>query len=65
MSAGEDTGRHPRIAERYKGFDIWYDPVRGIYYASHCEHTKRTRSLAELKRWLEAEKRSGDPYPVI
>ena len=64
MRASEDTGRHPRIAERYKGFDIWYDPIRGIYYASHCEHTKRAGSLAEVRRWLEAEKRSGDPSPV-
>jgi len=61
MSATSDASPYPRVAERYKGFDIWYDPVRGVYYASHCEHTKRTESLAELKRWLEAEKRSGDP----
>jgi len=62
--SSDDRDGGPKIAENYKGFDIWYDPVRGVYYASHCEHTKRTRSPAEIKRWIEAEKRSGDPHPV-
>lgn len=53
----DGAGGYPRVVERYKGFDVWYDPRRGFYYASHCEHTKRTRSLGELRRWLEAEKR--------
>lgn len=26
---------YPRVVERYMGFDVRFDPVRGVYYASH------------------------------
>jgi hypothetical protein len=48
--------RLPRVAENYRGFDIWYDPVRGQYYASHCEHTRRSKSVEEIREWLDREK---------
>ena len=46
----------PKVVERYRGLDIWFDPVRGKYYASHCEHTKRSVSIIEVKRWLDKHK---------
>jgi hypothetical protein len=48
--------RVPGVAENYRGFDIWYDPVRGQYYASHCEHTRRSESVEEIREWLDREK---------
>jgi len=48
--------RFPRVAENYRGFDIWYDPVRGQYYASHCEHTRRSESIQKIREWLDREK---------
>lgn len=53
---GEKRGL-PRVAENYGGFDIWYDPVRGQYYASHCEHTRRSESIELIREWLDREKR--------
>ncbi len=53
---GEEADR-PRVVERHGGFEVWFDPVRGIYYASHCEHTKRSASIAEVRRWLDEHKR--------
>ncbi len=46
----------PRVAENYRGFDIWYDPVKGQYYASHCEHTRRSESIEKIREWLDREK---------
>ena len=58
MGKGREQGaKGPRIVERYKGFDIWYDDARGFFYASHCEHSKRGRSTADVKRWIDREKR--------
>ena len=56
---GDHVGkqRFPRVAENYRGFDIWYDPVRGQYYASHCERTHRSGSIDRIKDWLDREKR--------
>jgi hypothetical protein len=48
--------RHPRVAENYRGFEIWYDTVRSQYYASHCEHTSRSESVEEIRKWLDGEK---------
>ena len=55
LDAG-DAG-YPRVVERYRGFDIWFDPGRSVYYSSHCEHTKRSASIAEVRRWLDEYKR--------
>ena len=46
----------PSVSENYRGFDIWYDPVRGQYYASHCEHTRRSESIEVIREWLDREK---------
>lgn len=51
-----DAG-YPRVVERHGGFEIWFDPRRGVYYASHCEHMKRSASIAEVRRWLDEYKR--------
>ena len=51
-----DTG-YPRVVEKYMGFDVWFDPGRGVYYSSQCEHTKRSASIAEVRRWLDEYKR--------
>ena len=48
--------KFPRIVEKYRGIEIWYDPVKGKYYASHCEHTKRDVSISVVKRWIDAYK---------
>lgn len=47
----------PTIIEKFMSFDIWFDPTRGVYYASHCEHTKRAKTIMEIKKWLNKEKR--------
>jgi hypothetical protein len=52
-----EEGDRPRVVERHGGFDVWFDPVRGIYYASHCEHTKKSASIDEIRRWLDEHKR--------
>jgi hypothetical protein len=49
--------RLPRVAENHRGFDIWYDPMRDIYYASHCEHTRRSKSIEDIREWLDREKK--------
>jgi hypothetical protein len=58
MLAPMDSGqrKYPRVVERYKGFDIWYNPVKGQYYASHCEHTYRSKSIDEIRERLDREK---------
>ena len=48
--------KFPRVVESYKGIEIWYDPVKGKYYASHCEHTNRDVSITVVKRWIDAYK---------
>ena len=48
--------KFPRIVESYRGIEIWYDPVKGKYYASHCEHTKRDDSIGVVKRWIDTYK---------
>lgn len=53
----DEVDAYPRVVERYKGFDVWFDPVRDVYYASHCENTKWSASLAEVRRWLDKYKR--------
>jgi hypothetical protein len=50
------SARFPRVVETYKGIDIWFDPVKGKYYASHCEHTKRDASIKVVKKWIETYK---------
>jgi len=49
--------RFPRVVSNYKGIEIWYDPVKGKYYASHCEHTKRDKSINIVKQWIDEYKR--------
>jgi len=49
--------KYHRVVDNYKGIDIWYDPVKGKYYASHCEHTKRDESIIVVKRWIDEYKR--------
>jgi hypothetical protein len=53
-----DSGqrKYPRVVERYKGFDIWYNLVKGQYYASHCEHMYRSKSIDEIRERLDREK---------
>ena len=47
---------YPRRVETYRGTVIWFDPVKNKYYASHCEHTKRSESIEEVKKWLREYK---------
>ena len=47
---------YPRKVESYHGIEIWFDPVKGKYYASHCEHTKRSESIQEVKNWIKQYK---------
>jgi len=42
--------------EVYSGIEIWYDPVRNQYYASHCENTKRSKDIETVKKWLREYK---------
>lgn len=56
MALDVGDASYPRVVERYRGFDIWFDPRRDVYYSSHCEHTKRSASIAEVRRWLDEYK---------
>jgi hypothetical protein len=47
---------YPRRVETYRGTEIWFDPVRKKYYASHCEHTKQSENIEEVKQWLREYK---------
>ncbi|MCW4012296.1 MAG: hypothetical protein NWF07_04805 [Candidatus Bathyarchaeota archaeon] len=47
---------YPHQVEVYKGIEIWYDPVKRQYYASHCEHTKRGLDIETVKKWLREYK---------
>ena len=49
--------KFPRVVDNYNGIEIWYDPVKGKYYASHCEHTKRDKSIKVVKQWIDEYKR--------
>ena len=51
------NSRFPQVVESYKGIDIWFDPVKEKYYASHCEHTKRDKSIKIVKKWINEYKR--------
>jgi len=48
--------RFPRRVESYKGIDIWYNPVKNQYVASHCEHTMRSESIKTVKKWIDQYK---------
>ncbi|MBN2336890.1 hypothetical protein JXL21_15145 [Candidatus Bathyarchaeota archaeon] len=52
-----ESDGYPSMVETYRGIDIWHDPRRGIFYASHCEHTKRSRSVEKVRQWIDREKR--------
>ena len=43
----------PHVVEPYKGVEIWFDPVRKKYYASHDEVTKRDKSIQVVKKWID------------
>ena len=45
--------KYPRVVEKYRGVDIWYNPVTGKYQANHCEHVKRDKDINVVKRWLD------------
>ena len=47
---------YPRVVESYKGTEIWFDPLRQKYYASHCEHTMRSESILVVKKWIDEYK---------
>jgi hypothetical protein len=48
--------RFPHVVESYRGTEIWFDPLKGKYYASHCEHTMRSESIKVVKKWLDEYK---------
>lgn len=50
------SDRYPRFVESYHGIEIWYNPVRGLYTASHCEHSKRSPDIRVVKKWIDSEK---------
>ncbi|MCW4051019.1 MAG: hypothetical protein NWE89_14925 [Candidatus Bathyarchaeota archaeon] len=47
---------YPWTVVRYRGIDIWFDPNRDVYYASLCEHTKRSNDIRVIKRWINEYK---------
>lgn len=47
---------YPRVVDSHKGIEIWFDPRKGKYYASHCEHTKRDKSIQGVKKWIDKYK---------
>jgi hypothetical protein len=49
--------KEPKIVKKFRNFDIWFDPTKDVYYTSHCEHTKRSRNIEDIKKWLDKEKR--------
>jgi hypothetical protein len=48
--------KYPRIAERYKGLSIWYDPQSEKYYANLCEHVKRDMDIKVVIAWIRKMK---------
>jgi hypothetical protein len=50
------SNKFPRIVDKYKGIEIWFDPFKGRFFASHCEHTKRDESIIVVKKWLDKYK---------
>jgi hypothetical protein len=48
--------RFPHKVESYKGIEIWYNPVKKLYVASHCEHTVRYESIKAVKKWIDEYK---------
>jgi hypothetical protein len=51
-----DLNKYPRVVDSYKGIEIWFDPDKNQYYASHCEHTKRNKSINLVKKWIKEYK---------
>ena len=47
------SDNYPRPVETYRGVPIWFNPVKGEYYANHCEHVKRDQDIRVVKRWLD------------
>ena len=47
------SDKYPRVVEKYRGVDIWFNPVSGKYQANHCEHVKRDKDISVVKRWLD------------
>ena len=50
------SNRFPYRVDSYKGIEIWFNPVKQQYVASHCEHTMRCESLEKVKKWIDAYK---------
>jgi hypothetical protein len=49
--------RFPRKITDYKGFEIYYNPLKKEYYSSHCEHTYRSKEIKKVEEWIETYKR--------